>query len=60
MTEPTSTYVTIPEAASLIGVSRAFISKCIHQTRTLPAVRVPGTRVVRIRRDDVLALVEPV
>lgn len=57
---PESTYVTITEAAEMLSVSPAFIKKCIHTTRTLPAVRVPGSTVIRIRRADVLALMQAI
>lgn len=53
-------YVTINEAAAMLAVSPSYIKKCIHTTRILPALTIPGSRVIRIRRADVHALLRAV
>jgi excisionase family DNA binding protein len=51
------TYYTVPEAARVLGVSRATVWRWIKAER-LPAQRV-GPRILRVRRADVEALVQP-
>lgn len=51
----------ISDAAAYLSVSRSFIEKAIYTDGTLPALRIVGARrMVRIRRADLDALLEPV
>ena len=49
----------VQEAAELLGLSVSTIRRYIRDGR-LPAYRVAGERLLRIRRDDLGALLSPV
>ncbi len=55
----TEKFLTISEAASLLRVGKQAIYRYIGDGR-LPAYRLRGGRGVRIRREDVLAMLVPV
>ncbi len=50
--------ITVPDAARLLGVHPLSLRKAVARG-VLPAVRPLGTRTVRLRRADVLRLLEP-
>lgn len=51
--------VDIAEAANALGVSTKFIRRRIADG-SLPAFRIKGSRLIRIRRSDLEALMQPV
>ncbi|WP_076051908.1 helix-turn-helix domain-containing protein [Mycobacterium colombiense] len=50
---------TIAEAAEILNVSKQFVRRRIAD-HTLPAYRLKGSRLIRIRREDLDALKVPV
>lgn len=53
--------LTVVEVAEYLGVSRTHVQRLIYRDKSLPAVYVAGgTRVLRVRRADVDALLRPV
>lgn len=60
VSDPTELLLSISDAAAYLSVSRKFLERLIYTERTLPAVRVSGTRMMRVRRSDLDALLEPV
>ncbi len=52
-------YLSVRQAADLISVSTRTIRRYIEQQR-LPAYRVAGQPTIRIKREDVEALLQPI
>ena len=58
MGKPTPAYITVPDAAVIIGCTQATIRRRIEDG-TLPAYRL-GPRSIRIKREDLGLLLQPV
>ncbi len=52
-------YLSVRQAADFISVSQRTIRRYIDQN-ILPAYRIPGSNTIRIKRDDLETMLEPV
>ncbi len=52
-------YLSVRQAADFISVSQRTIRRYIEQN-ILPAYRIPGSNTIRIKREDIEVLLEPI
>ncbi len=52
-------YLSVRQAADFLSVSQRTIRRYIEQN-ILPAYRIPGSNTIRIKREDLGALLEPI